>query len=197
MSGWHLTFPDVQVQTVLRSICQRWPSSTSRPSHSHRCLTHSHPSRYFTRDCRSSFCYKTISINEIQRCHIIFHGQSYIRYEIMCGYLSFDHVQHTSKLFQPLLHSPQPLISLGLRNRLDTLRRSWGPQNDTSLYLVTLDVWWIMAVFFLHWPRACLKFTIGSTLLNYLTVRIWALGVCLLRWEQDIWEKRQKRVGWR
>lgn len=45
MLAWHVTFPDAHVHTVLRSTCQRWPSSTSRPSHTHRCLTHSHPSR--------------------------------------------------------------------------------------------------------------------------------------------------------
>lgn len=55
MSAWHATSPDVHVHTVFWSVCQRWPSATSRPSHTHFCLTHSHPSRYCTRNCRSAF----------------------------------------------------------------------------------------------------------------------------------------------
>lgn len=70
MLAWHVTFPDVHVHTVLRSICQPWPSSTSRPSHTHRCLTHSHPSRYCTRDCRSAFCTK----RKIWLYHITWHS---------------------------------------------------------------------------------------------------------------------------
>lgn len=55
---WHVTFPDEHKHMVLRSVCQRWPSCTSRPSHTHRLFTHSHPSRYSTRACRFEFWHK-------------------------------------------------------------------------------------------------------------------------------------------
>lgn len=163
-----MTFPDVQVQTVLRSICQRWPSSTSRPSHSHRCLTHSHPSRYFTRDCSSTFCYKTeksITCKYVMSCDIMFSFKSHMFSAKYRGYLSFDHVQHTSEIVHPLLQRLQPVIFLDLRNRPHPFRRSRRPQDNASLQLVTLDVLGIIAGL-VHWPVACWRFTRGSTLLK-------------------------------
>lgn len=77
MLALHVTFPDVHVHTVLRSVCQLWPSSTSRPSHTHRCLTHSHPSRYCTRDCRSAFYRKTKT-----PCHVTLYHSTVLFYHI-------------------------------------------------------------------------------------------------------------------
>lgn len=203
MLARHVIFPNVHVHTVLRSICQRWPSSTSRPSHTHRCLTHSHPSRYCTRDCRSAFCRikskKTLTSLYVTWHSFFYHGKSYFKCNM---YLSFDHVQHKSQLLQSLLQLLQPVIFLFLRNRLSPLRRSWGAQHHSSLQLVTLDILRIMVGFVL-WPLASLRFTWGWILLEYSTtvsLRIWAMGVRVLRRRQSIWKEKAavdgKRDSW-
>lgn len=146
---WHMTFPDEHEHTVLRSVCQCRPSSTSCPSHTHRCLTHSHPSRCFTRACRSTFCYSAKKRKKkkqnVQSCLIT---SSFITHMFRCShYLSFDHVKHISQLFQPLLQLDKMVISLCLRSRFYSLKRSWRPQYHSSLQLITLEVLGIMAGF--------------------------------------------------
>lgn len=157
MFDWHVTFPDVHVHTVLRSVCQRWPSSTSRPSHTHRCLTHSHPSRYCTRDCRFEFC-RIKSKNDLH--HSISLDFLVLVYLVCSMYLSFDHVQHESQLLQPLLQLLQLVILLFLKTTLCPLRGTWAAQHHSPLQLVTLDVLRIM-FFFVLCPPACWRFTGG------------------------------------
>lgn len=167
---WHVTSPDVQEHTVLRSICQRRPSSTPRPSQTHPCFTHSHPSRCVTRDCRSAFCFKpklkflnaSWNIN-LRRDH----------------YLSFDHVQHMAQLLQRLLQLVQPVVRLYLRDTVHSLRSSRRPQRCCSLLLVALDVLGIMAALVV-W----LKFTE-----RYIVMKTWTV---VMRPRKVIWRRQSE-----
>lgn len=174
---------------VSRSVCQRWPSCTSWPSHTHPRLTHSHPSRYFTRVCNFKFCHKEIRLLK-NPFFMISEAKHLIHY------LSFQRVQALIHLFHLLLQHAQPVIYQLLRCRFRPLRRSWRPQNGTSLPLIALHVLGIIVGLLLQLVVR-LTFTgrrIGMKLLTGVSLNSRTMDVCVLRGREVIW-KRNKAAG--
>lgn len=201
MFAWHVTFPDVQVHTVLRSLCQRWPSSTWRPSHTHRRLTHSHPSSERTRDRSSSFWQDRrggggggggVSVTS----KLLFEVR--VTSCVFLSHLSFDHVQHCGHVADSPLQFLQPLVPLILRNRPPPQGGPRGAQCRGPLQLVTLHVLGIMAGF-VTWPLAFGRFTgRGMALLRGVGVRRRAAGIFVLLLRKRRRRRRGRRQGiWR